>query len=483
MKSILTLFLFLLLPTPLTAQESLWKAYRDAGTLAYQRNEFGEAERRFILARIEAEGFGQNDPRLGLTYCDLALVYLGKNDVPQAKASSEKALEVWKMTKWIESGRTLSSQSANSLVRVASTFLNKQEYDEIERLLNEALRIQLTVLKEYDSAIATTLYYLSITNFLQSRKTSDLPSSERKLKEARNHVSEVLGIYEKTGDFVDHKFFLQVLGGFAIIDAPKAESFLKRALTFREQNDEPEYMELDLLESLSNLYDNQARFQESEGVSRRRLEITERAFGKDDVHLGAVLDELGLVLMNQEKYAQAEPFLKRAVDVREAQHLETGGLAESLNTLAKNYYYQGSYSEAEPRFVRAIAMTRKLDEKSRQNLGRYNKNYALVLYALGRDGDADSLFLDYTKTANERTTVLALYEKAELYRVLKKYDRSEPLYADVLNRMGKAQVDPYTHAKALERFSDLLRQTNRVSEAIQREREAQKIRTDAARNN
>ncbi len=52
-----------------------WETYMAAGDKAYQQGNYPEAEKQLEAALKEAEGFGPQDPRLGRSLNDLAVVY------------------------------------------------------------------------------------------------------------------------------------------------------------------------------------------------------------------------------------------------------------------------------------------------------------------------------------------------------------------------------------------------------------------------
>ncbi len=85
------------------------------------------------------------------------------------------------------------------------------------------------------------------------------------------------------------------------------------------------------------------------------------AFGPNDPRLATTLNNLAVFYNAQGKYAEAEPFNKRALAIREKvlgpAHPE---VATSLNSLAELYRAQGRYATAEPLYNRAL----RIDEKA-----------------------------------------------------------------------------------------------------------------------
>jgi len=106
-----------------------------------------------------------------------------------------------------------------------------------------------------------------------------------------------------------------------------------------------------------------------------------------------LLNQVAFYLRDRGRYAQAEPLFVRALAIHEQQlGSEHPNTAQSLNNLALLYHDQGKYEQAEPLLVRALAI-------KEQHLG-----------------------VEHPQTA------LSLNNLALLYRVQGKYEQAEPLY-------------------------------------------------------
>ncbi|MEE8622388.1 MAG: tetratricopeptide repeat protein, partial [Alphaproteobacteria bacterium] len=62
-------------PAHAPAQGGLWQTYIAAGAKAYQQGTYPEAEKQWVAAVKEAEGFGPQDPRLASSLNNLAALY------------------------------------------------------------------------------------------------------------------------------------------------------------------------------------------------------------------------------------------------------------------------------------------------------------------------------------------------------------------------------------------------------------------------
>lgn len=78
----------------------------------------------------------------------------------------------------------------------------------------------------------------------------------------------------------------------------------------------PDHPELaKVLHKLAILYHCWYRFEKSEALYRNALLCTERAFPEPNLELGLLLNNLGRLLYDQKKLAEAEEFYKRSLQV------------------------------------------------------------------------------------------------------------------------------------------------------------------------
>src|SRR6266478_1745048 len=61
---------------------SEWDRYNRAGMEAFRQDKFQEAEEHLLKARVEAEKYGSEDPRLATTINNLAQVYHARENTP-----------------------------------------------------------------------------------------------------------------------------------------------------------------------------------------------------------------------------------------------------------------------------------------------------------------------------------------------------------------------------------------------------------------
>jgi tetratricopeptide (TPR) repeat protein len=106
-----------------------------------------------------------------------------------------------------------------------------------------------------------------------------------------------------------------------------------------------------------------------------------------------ILRNLAKLYYAQDDYKEAEQFLQRALAIDEKtlgpNHPE---VATSLNNLANLYYYQGKYEQAEPLFQRAIAIGEKGLGPEHHTLATRLNNLATLYHDQGKYEQAELLF-------------------------------------------------------------------------------------------
>ncbi len=115
-------------------------------------------------------------------------------------------------------------------------------------------------------------------------------------------------------------------------------------------------------------------------------------FETGDARLHFTLNNLVEIYRTQLKYTQAEPIIKRVLEIDEkllgADH---PNIAASLSNLADNYIAQENYSEAEPLYKRALVIWDKRLGSKNFLVGQLLKKYAKLLHKLGRKPEAEIL--------------------------------------------------------------------------------------------
>ncbi|MFN6157087.1 MAG: tetratricopeptide repeat protein [Dolichospermum sp.] len=166
--------------------------------------------------------------------------------------------------------------------------------------------------------------------------------------------------------------------------------------------------------------------------------VLQTKFQKLEV-LATSLNNLADLYYNQGKYSEAEPLYLDALEMRK--RLFTGDypdVASSLNNLAGLYYKQGRHSEAEPLLLDALEMRKQLFTGDHPDVATSLNNLASLYYSQGKYSEAEPLYLnglEMTKrlfTGDHPDVASSLNNLASFYYSQGKYSEAEPLYLDAL---------------------------------------------------
>jgi len=188
---------------------------------------------------------------------------------------------------------------------------------------------------------------------------------------------------------------------------------------------------------------------------------------------GRLLNTLGLLLREKARYADAEPLLRRVVEINEkARGGDDPIVATCLNNLAELLRATNRIAEAEPLYRRALAIDGASYGSDHPDVARDLNNLALLLKATNRPGEAEPLYrralaIDEASLGPDHPTVaIRLNNLARLLQATNRPVEAEPLYRRAL-AIGEASLGP-DHpdvAICLNNLAILLQATNRLADA------------------
>jgi tetratricopeptide (TPR) repeat protein len=273
----------------------------------------------------------------------------------------------------------------------------------------------------------------------------------------------------------------------------QAESLSKQALKISESSTDQNYFDIgERITDVSEVYRLERKFRDAESLDRRALALYEKHFEEDlskndswtgVTLLAAVLINLGLLLQEQNKDAEAEVFIKRALRLEEhplgPNDPENQDLILDINMQASIYHKEKRGRDFEASLQKSIGETRSTPDVviRLNNLaalyfaeGKYDKAEPLVKDALGKSQIL--LGTVHPTLANIRKNL------GEVYMAEGKYKDAEPLLKSALEMSEKSLgVNHPAVANILDNYAALLRKTNRKAEAEKMEARAKLIRT------
>jgi tetratricopeptide (TPR) repeat protein len=177
------------------------------------------------------------------------------------------------------------------------------------------------------------------------------------------------------------------------------------------------------------------------------------------------LNNLALLYFAQGKYEEAEPLYLRSLAILEKQLGENHpNVATSLNNLAALYKTQEKYKEAEPLYLRSLAILEKQLGENHPDVATSLNNLAILYRVQGKYEEAEPLYLrslsirEKQLGENHPDVATSLNNLAILYRVQGKYAETEPLYLRALSirekQLGENHPDVANSLNNLARLYD-----------------------------
>jgi len=213
-------------------------------------------------------------------------------------------------------------------------------------------------------------------------------------------------------------------------DYPTCNALLNEALTLAEEGFGSNHFIVGrILQSLGDAYRNQSRFQESEQVLRRAINIDEGAPNANSTQLIQSLNSLGNTLVTgEDRCVEAEALFKRALSiVQSAKKRDKDTIAVELNNIASTYGCQGRYAEQEATLKEILGMFAK-QSSSRQLEGPLYNLGELYLDE-GRFEEAQPLLLGLVNL-RQKTSGTDSFQTAEAYQKLGRVFAAEHHYAE-----------------------------------------------------
>jgi tetratricopeptide (TPR) repeat protein len=177
------------------------------------------------------------------------------------------------------------------------------------------------------------------------------------------------------------------------------------------------------------------------------IQQTEEKRGEKDPSLATLYDRMGQIYRKrlqrgefqdyQQELALASEYLSKAADLQKDLGLEED-FASTLNNLAYLYYSQGRYDQAEPLFLQALELSKRLLGEDHPQVASNLNNLAGLYDSQGRYDQAEPLYLQALELSKRLLgedhphVATSLNNLAVLYKSQGRYDQAEPLYLQAL---------------------------------------------------
>ena len=224
-------------------------------------------------------------------------------------------------------------------------------------------------------------------------KALDVKNISEEMKKAVNEAYYHGKISLNTPDF--HKWFnnisriLERAGIWKTI-TPLTEDFIIK-LKCESGNYDKEISDYNIL--LSNLYELQGKFEESEILLQESLKIREKIFGEEHHDVSKVINNLAVHYAKQGRYDEAEILFVKALEIsKKILGEEHPDICNAMNNLAIIYSYGKKYKEAESLYKTALTIREKNYGEDHPDVAASLNNLAILYEDRERYSDAENLY-------------------------------------------------------------------------------------------
>jgi serine/threonine-protein kinase len=282
---------------------------------------------------------------------------------------------------------------------------------------------------------------------------------------------------------------LAVMGGVSrsLGRFEQAEALWRRSLELQRRHAGDESEVAEGLRGLAAVLYQRSSYDEAETLLREALAIGRRRATGDDrdafVELAATLDQLGILVLEQERIDEADGLYTEALELRRrwlgVDHVDVAATLSNLGGLSRR---RGDYAAAERLYRDCLAIERRALGQRHPGVAVTLSNLAGLLGEVGDFDGAEPLAREALAIAREAygedhpAVSTNLNNLAALLRNRGEYDEAAELFAEVLasDREQLGDGHPYV-GYSLDNLASVLGELGRLDEAVALYRQAHEI--------
>jgi serine/threonine protein kinase len=318
-------------PNTLASRNNLAAAYRDAGRI-------DEAIRLYeqTLKQHEAK-LGPDHPDTLTARSNLAVAYWSVGRINEAIRLHEQILKQREAKLGPDHPDTLSTRN-----NLAEAYLGAGRIDEGIRLLEQTLQQKEAKLgTDHPNTLASrnnlAAAYVNAGRTGEALRLFEQTLKQREAKLGPDHPDTLTSRHNLAYTYLNAGRTGEALRLF--------EQTLKQ----REAKLGPDHPDtLSTRNNLAHTYDRAGQFVKSESLYRAGLEQARKHFGAEHAETTGGMALLGLNLLHQHKYAEAEPLLRDCLKIREANQPNIWTTFNTQSLLGEALLGQKKYTDAEP---------------------------------------------------------------------------------------------------------------------------------------
>ena len=357
-----SLALFVSINASAQGNEEKWVELNKEMESYAQKEQYDRAVEAATSALLFAErNFGHNHDTAGRSHSSLGLFYEKKREYQKAEQHYRRSLEIY------ESNRGQNDLAVATILshlgELSSTLAKHEEaesyYARSIKIRANLIESQPEVIQDTDDFIKRFLLEISSVGFLLQKQDKHVQAKEAYV--FSQQIIAQLPNPDHWNMYLASSLTSQASNSYESGDYAEAEELFKRAIALfkNEKNTSEDVVEAIksshslALDGLARLYQLQGKYEESIDHYMRCIELNEGISNKR--FLASSLSGLGRLYIDQRQFAEAEPFLQRALLIMENTLGEDDpGVANTLRILALSYNEQKMYAEAEVLYRRAL---------------------------------------------------------------------------------------------------------------------------------
>jgi tetratricopeptide (TPR) repeat protein len=357
---------------------------------------------------------------------NIFLNILKTKDIPQwqwpeklqeISARHQELLDKWNT---VQSG----DPAVDTLRDQARQMIELGDYDNADKFLRKAVDIDRKAIQSQQESLDNRK--LSMSRSLANR--ADLAKTNLDYKKAIDLYKEALGILPQNQQTIQFVYTSNMAVLYYITaNYKEAESAFRTVLSGDPDNTYA-------MGGIGNALLKLAKYQEAEEILKKALDIDINS-DTNYINIARSTNSLGGWYYVQGKNTEAEPLLKRALEIKEnVLGKDHPSVARSMNNLALLYYAQGKYTEAEPLFRGALAILEKVLGKDHPDVAILLNNLAGLYIDEGKYAEAEPLcqralaILEKVLGKDHPDVAKPLSTLGNLYRAQSKYIEAESFY-------------------------------------------------------
>jgi non-specific serine/threonine protein kinase/serine/threonine-protein kinase len=333
-------------PDTLDSMINLAEAYRLLGR-------HSEAEELLDKTlKIGRRALGEQDHRMLTAMNNLAVNYLAHRQYTDAEPLLAKVVEARRRNQGKEDLRTLTAMN-----NLAEVYLVKGDYLKAAELLEETLKISRRARGENHALTLEETDNLGRAYWFARRLDRSIPLYEELVPRLLAHFGP--DYYGTINAMVNLGVNYRDGGRL-----PEAVAKLEQAWEWvRKKPGLPPNPRGFIPTTLADAYDRAGQFANAEPLHRAALDAARKHHGEASGEASSALAPLGLNLLKQRRYAEAEPLLRECLRIRERIAPDNWATFNAKSLLGGSLLGQEKYDEAEPLLLAGYEGLKQREEK------------------------------------------------------------------------------------------------------------------------